>query len=104
MSKELKLCMRIYRLPCNKDDIYLQWSSSRGSHLFCNLAFTLGVLVVTVLKILTRTRNSVTSRAIRPGITSIGIRKDIQDTITNSPKYPGYNHKYIPKYPGYNHK
>ena len=46
---------------------------------------TLGVLVVTVLKMLTRTRKSVTRRAIRPGITSIGMRKDIQDTITNRP-------------------
>ena len=47
----------------------------------------LGVLVVTVLKMLTSTRNRVTSSAIRPGITSIGIRNEIHDTITNSPKY-----------------
>ena len=47
----------------------------------------LGVLVVTVLKMLTSTRNRVTSSAIRPGITSIGIRKEIHDTITKSPKY-----------------
>jgi hypothetical protein len=33
----------------------------------------------------TRTRNRVTSRAIRPGITSIGMRKEIQETITNMP-------------------
>ena len=45
----------------------------------------LGVLVVTLLKMLTSTRNKVTSRAILPGITSIGMRKDIQDTITNKP-------------------
>jgi hypothetical protein len=43
------------------------------------------VLVVTVLKMFTRTRNRVTSRAIRPGITSIGMRKEIQETITNMP-------------------
>ena len=46
---------------------------------------TLGVLVVTVLKMLTRTRKSVTRRAILPGITSIGMRKEIQDTMTNRP-------------------
>ena len=46
----------------------------------------MGVLVVTVLKMLTRTRKRVTRRAIRPGITSIGMRKDIQDTITNRPR------------------
>ena len=45
----------------------------------------LGVLVVTVLKMLTNTRNKVTSRAILPGITSMGMRKDIQDTITKRP-------------------
>ena len=45
----------------------------------------LGVLVVTLLKMLTSTRNKVTRRAILPGITSIGMRKDIQDTITNRP-------------------
>ena len=45
----------------------------------------LGVLVVTLLKMLTKTRNKVTSRAILPGITSMGIRKEIQETITNSP-------------------
>ena len=46
----------------------------------------LGVLVVTLLKMLTSTRKRVTNRAILPGITSIGIRKDIHETITNSPK------------------
>ena len=46
----------------------------------------LGVLVVTLLKMLTKTRNSVTSRAILPGITSIGIKKEIQETITNNPR------------------
>ena len=45
----------------------------------------LGVLVVTVLKMLTKTRNRVTKRAILPGITSIGIRKEIQETMTNNP-------------------
>ena len=45
----------------------------------------LGVLVVTVLKMLTNTRNKVTNRAILPGITSMGMRNDIQDTITNRP-------------------
>ena len=44
-----------------------------------------GVLVVTVLKMLTSTRNKVTRRPILPGITSMGMRKDIQDTITNRP-------------------
>ena len=47
----------------------------------------LGVFVVTVLKMLTKTRNKVTNNPILPGITSMGIRKEIQDTITNSPKY-----------------
>ena len=45
----------------------------------------LGVLVVTLLKMLTRTRNKVTSNAILPGITSIGIKNEIQLTMTNSP-------------------
>ena len=45
----------------------------------------LGVLVVTLLKMLTSTRNNVISRAILPGITSIGIRNEIHDTITKSP-------------------
>ena len=45
----------------------------------------LGVLVVTVLKMLTSTRNKVTRRAILPGMTSMGMRNDIQDTITNRP-------------------
>ena len=44
-----------------------------------------GVFVVTVLKMLTRTRKSVTSSAILPGITSMGMRKEIQETITNKP-------------------
>ena len=46
----------------------------------------LGVLVVTVLKILTSTRNSVTKSAILPGMTSIGIRNEIHETITKRPK------------------
>ena len=46
----------------------------------------LGVLVVTVLKMLTSTRNKVTNSAILPGMTSMGMRNDIQDTITNNPE------------------
>ena len=46
----------------------------------------LGVLVVTVLKILTSTRNSVTKSAILPGMTSIGIRNEIHETITKRPR------------------
>ena len=46
----------------------------------------LGVLVVTLLKMLTSTRNRVTRRAILPGITSIGIKNEIQDTITKRPR------------------
>ena len=45
----------------------------------------LGVLVVTLLKMLTSTRNKVTKRAILPGMTSMGMRKDIQETITKRP-------------------
>ena len=45
----------------------------------------LGVLVVTLLKMLTNTRNRVTSKAILPGITSIGIKNEIQLTMTKSP-------------------
>ena len=45
----------------------------------------LGVLVVTLLKMLTKTRKRVTKRAILPGITSMGIRKEIQETMTNNP-------------------
>ena len=51
----------------------------------------LGVLVVTLLKMLTSTRNKVTRRAILPGITSIGMRNDIQDTITNRPNTGTHN-------------
>ena len=50
------------------------------------LPSALGVFVVTVLKMLTRTRKRVTRRAILPGITSIGMRKEIQDTMTNRPE------------------
>ena len=46
----------------------------------------LGVLVVTLLKMLTNTRKSVTSRAVRPSTTSRGIKKDIQEAITKSPE------------------
>ena len=45
----------------------------------------LGVLVVTVLKMLTSTRNRVIRRAMRPGITSGGTTKLIQETTTNRP-------------------
>ena len=44
-----------------------------------------GLFVVIALKIFTKTRKRVTSNVIRPGITSKGIRKLIQDTITKSP-------------------
>ena len=50
----------------------------------------LGVLVVTVLKMLTSTRNSVTRSAILPGITSMGIRKEIHETITKRPETKQY--------------
>ena len=53
---------------------------------FSRCAATFGVLVVTVLKMLTRTRKRVTRRAILPGITSIGMRKEIHDTMTNKPE------------------
>ena len=46
----------------------------------------LGVLVVTVLKMLTNTRNRVIRSAILPGITSGGTTKLIQDTTTNRPE------------------
>ena len=46
----------------------------------------LGVLVVTVLKMLTSTRNRVIRSAILPGITSGGTTKLIQDTTTNRPE------------------
>ena len=45
-----------------------------------------GVFVVTVLKMLMRTRKSVTRSAMRPGTTSGGIRKLDQDTQTNRPE------------------
>lgn len=35
---------------------------------------------------LTRTRKRVTRRDILPGTTSMGMRKDIQDTTTNNPE------------------
>ena len=41
---------------------------------------TFGELVVTLLKMLMRTRKSVIKRAIRPGTMSGGIRKEIQET------------------------
>ena len=45
----------------------------------------LGVFAATVLKMLTKTRNKVTSRIILPGIALTGIKKDIQLTTTSSP-------------------
>ena len=70
------------------------------------LPFALGVFVVTLLKMLTRTRKRVMSRAIRPGITSGGTTKLIQETTTNSPEgrkkegankiYDGHFMKYGP--------
>ena len=57
----------------------------RGENNLEIMFFTFGVLVVTVLKMLTRTRKRVTRSAILPGMTSIGMRKEIQETITNSP-------------------
>ena len=44
----------------------------------------LGVMEVTLLKILISTRKRVTKSAILPGTTSGGIRKLTQDVITNS--------------------
>jgi hypothetical protein len=48
----------------------------------------LGVLVVTLLKMFTNTRNRVTSRAILPGITSIGIKNnfkyEVQERAVNA--------------------
>jgi hypothetical protein len=46
---------------------------------------TLGALAVTELNILTRTRKSVTSRAILPGTTSGGTMNEIQETTTKRP-------------------
>ena len=45
-----------------------------------------GMLLVMVLKMLTRTRNTVTRSVIRPGTISGGTRKLIQDTMTNMPE------------------
>ena len=44
-----------------------------------------GIFVVIVLKMLIRTRKTVTSNAIRPGTISGGTRKLIHDTTTNMP-------------------
>ena len=43
-----------------------------------------GVIAVTLLKMLMRTRNRVTRRAILPGTTSGGMRKLTQEVITNN--------------------
>ena len=43
----------------------------------------LGVMAVTLLKMLMRTRNRVTRSAILPGTTSGGMRKLTQEVITN---------------------
>ena len=44
------------------------------------------MLVVTVLKMLTRTRKRVISSAMRPGTMSGGMRKEIQETTTKRPE------------------
>ena len=44
-----------------------------------------GILLVMLLKMLTRHRNTVTRMVIRPGTDSGGTRKLIQETITNIP-------------------
>ena len=49
-------------------------------------AVTLGELVVTLLKMLTRTRKRVMSSAMRPGTMSGGMRKEIQETRTKRPE------------------
>ena len=54
--------------------------------MLCYLPSAFGVFVVTLLKMLTSTRNSVIRRAIRPGITSGGTTKLIHETTTNRPK------------------
>ena len=51
-----------------------------------NKPSALGIFVVMVLKMLTRTRNMVIRSVIRPGTTSGGIRNEIQDTMTNIPE------------------
>ena len=45
----------------------------------------LGMLLVMLLKMLTRTRNTVTRIVILPGTLSGGTRKLIQETMTNMP-------------------
>ena len=45
----------------------------------------LGVFALTVLKMLTKTRNKVPRRTILPGIALTGIKNEIQLTTTNSP-------------------
>ena len=69
---------------------YCSQTYIRGGSVECklsnvNLPSALGVLVVTVLKILTSTRKRVTSSAILPGMTSGGTTKLIQETTTNKP-------------------
>ena len=44
----------------------------------------LGVMAVTLLKMLMRTRKRVIKRAIRPGTMSGGIKKEIQETTWSS--------------------
>ena len=46
----------------------------------------LGMFVVMVLKMLTKTRKTVTKSVILPGTISGGTKKLIQDTITNMPE------------------
>ena len=45
-----------------------------------------GMLVVIVLKMLTKTRNTVTRRVILPGTMSGGTKKLIHETMTNIPE------------------
>lgn len=45
----------------------------------------LGILLVMLLKMLTRQRKTVTRMVMRPGTLSGGTRKLIQDTMTNMP-------------------
>ena len=72
---------------------YGEMSERRGARgrililpILPHLPSAFGVLVVTLLKMLTRTRKSVMRSAMRPGMTSGGTTKLIQDTTTNSPE------------------
>ena len=45
----------------------------------------LGVLVVTLLKVLTSTKSIITNKVILPVTRSVGIKKEDQETITHRP-------------------